>query len=227
MKQVTKVYNVYTFEELSKEAKAKVKDELSEVITSDRFEWLKSDLEESLKACYDIDGDISYSLTFSQGDGLHFDSDDLMTAKFYALMVKMVEDGDYAIEDKEAVKQVIKVFYDHKSNLQVYSKHNHYNRYQYASSRDINIDVLDEESFEDLKGLKVFTDLLKDKAIADSRHAFNMLLATFEKTVINAYLKICNDFEKIGYEVYKVSDEDVKELINCNGYEFNEDGSIF
>jgi hypothetical protein len=224
MKQVTKVYNVYTFEELSKEAKAKVKDELSEVITSDRFEWLKSDLEESLKACYDIDGDISYSLTSSQGDGLYFESDNLMTAKFYALMVKLVEDGyhegSYTVEYKATIKDVIKVFYDHCSNLQVYAKHDRGNHYCYASKRDVKIEVLDEDAFIDLKDIEAVTLWTTGKA-------FNIALEVFEKVVTRAYLTICKDFEKIGYEVYDVSDEDVKELIDSNDYEFNEDGSIF
>jgi hypothetical protein len=227
MKKITVVYDVYNFDELSKEAQDKAREKLSKWIIESHFDVLGDELEDLLKEYYDIDGKVFYSLGFSQGDGLHFDSDDLMTAKFYDLMMKMVDDGDYAIEDKEAVKQVIKVFYDHRSNLQVYAKHDHYNRYQYASKRDINVDVLDEDAFEDLKDLDVFKDLLKDKAIADSRHAFNLLLATFEKTVINAYLKICNDFEAIGYDVYKVSDDDIKDLIDSNDYEFYEDGRIF
>jgi hypothetical protein len=227
MKQVTVVYDVYNFDELSEKAKEVVKDNLSEVIIRDRFEWLKSDLEESLKACYDIDGDIFYSLTSSQGDGLYFDSDDLMTKPFYDLMMKMVEDNNSSVEDKATIKAVVKVFYDHRSNLQVYTKHDHYNRYAYASKRDINIDVLDEVVLEDLRGLKVFEDLSKDKAIADSRHAFDMLLATFEKVVTRAYLKICKDYEDIGYKVYEVSDEDIKDLIQSNDYVFHSDGRIF
>jgi hypothetical protein len=223
MKQVTKVYNVYTFEELSKEAKAKVKDKLSEVIVDDRFEWLKSDLEESLKACYDIDGDISYSLTSSQGDGLHFDSDDLMTKPFYDLMVKIIDNEKTAYEEKDKItfKQVIKVFYNHRSNLQVFSKHDHYNRYAYASKRDINVEVLDEDAFKDLEVIK------QVKEWHDNGNAFKTAIDIFTSLVTRAYLAICSDYEDIGYKVYEVSDEDVKEMIDCNGYEFNEDGSIF
>jgi hypothetical protein len=221
MKQVTKVYNVYSYEELSKEAQDKVKDKLSEVITSDRFEWLKSDLEESLKACYDIDGDIGYDLSHSQGDGLHFNSDDLMTKPFYDLMMKMVEDNNSTVEDKATIKAVVKVFYDHKSNIQVYAKHDHYNRYAYASKRDINVEVLDEDAFKDLEDIEAVKDWHEDGK------AFNTAVDIFTSVVTRAYLTICKDFEKIGYQLWKVSDEDIKELINCNGYEFNEDGSIF
>lgn len=220
MKQVTKVFNVYTFEELSKAAQSKVKDKLSEVITSDRFEWLKSDFEESLKACYDTNGDVSYSLTSLQGDGLYFESDDLMTAKFYALMVKTVEDGQGSEVHKATIKDVIKVFYDHATNLQVYAKHDGGSHYFYASKRDIKIEVLDEDAFQDLKDIEAVTLWTTGKA-------FNIALEVFEKVVTRAYLSICNDFEKIGYEVYNVSDEDVSELIDCNEYEFNKDGSIF
>jgi hypothetical protein len=221
MKQVTKVYDVYTFEELSKEAQSKVKDKLSEVIVDDRFEWLKSDLEESLKASYDIDGDVSYDLSYCQGDGLHFDSDNLMTKPFYELMLKVVEDGEGSDIHKATVKDIIKVFYDHKSNIQVYSKHSHSNRYAYASKYDINVEVLDEDAFIDLAEIKAVKGWLKDG------NPFKIAVEVLERVVSRAYLKICKEYESIGYEVYKVSDEDVKDLIECNEYDFNEDGSIF
>jgi|LakMenEpi03Aug12_release.lakeMendotaPanAssembly.Ray.scaffolds.fasta_scaffold145487_3 hypothetical protein len=222
MKQVTKVYNVYTFEELSKAAQSNVKDKLSDVIVSDRFEWLKSDLEESLKASYDIDGDVFYSLCNSQGDGLHFDSDNLMTKPFYELMLKVVEDGEGSDIHKATVKDIIKVFYDHRSNLNVFSKQSHHShRYCYASKDDINIDVLDEDAFIDLAEIKAVKDWLKDG------NPFKIAVEVLERVVSRAYLTICSNFEDIGYKVYDVSDEDVKDLIESNGYEFNEDGSIF
>ena len=220
MKQVTKVYNVYAFEELSNEAKDKAKDKLSEFIVNDRFEWLNGDLEESLKACYDIDGKISYDLSLTQGDGLHFNSDDLMTKQFYNLMVKVVEDGNSVDEDKATIKALIKVFYDHRSNLQVYAKHNQSNRYQYASKNDINVEVLDEDAFIDLAEVKA----VKDWVTGDP---FKIAVEVFQSIVGRAYLKICKDYESIGYKVYGVSDEDIKDMIESNGYEFNEDGSIF
>jgi hypothetical protein len=221
MKQVTKVYNVYTFEELSNEAKSKVKDKLTSFIVDDRFEWLKSDLEESLKASYDIDGYVFYSLSYSQGDGLHFNSDDLMTKPFYELMLKVVQDGEGSDIHKATVKDIIKVFYNHKSNIQVYSKHSHSNRYEYASKYDINVEVLDEDAFIDLAEIKAVKDWLKDG------NPFKIAVEVLERVVSRAYLKICKEYEDIAYEVYNVSDEDVKDLIESNGYEFNEDGSIF
>jgi hypothetical protein len=221
MKQVTKVYDVYAFEELSKAAQSKVKDELSDVIVSDRFEWLKEDLEESLKASYDIDGHVSYDLSSCQGDGLHFDSDNLMTKPFYELMLKVVEDGEGSDIHKATVKDIIKVFYDHGSNIQVYSKHSQGNRYAYASKYDINVEVLDEDAFVDLAEIKAVQDWLKDG------NPFKIAVEVLERVVTRAYLKICKEYEAIGYEVYDVSDEDVKDLIDSNDYEFNEDGSIF
>jgi hypothetical protein len=221
MKQVTKVYNVYTFEELSKEAQSKVNDKMNEIIIEDRFEWLKEDLEESLKASYDIDGYVFYSLTSSQGDGLYFDSDNLMTKPFYELMLKVVEDGEGSDIHKATVKDIIKVFYDHSSNIQVYSKHDHYGRYYFASKNDINVEVLDEDAFIDLAEIEAVKGWVKDG------NPFKIAVEVLERVVSRAYLKICKEYEDIGYEVYNVSDEDVKDLIESNGYEFNEDGSIF
>lgn len=223
MKQVTVTYDVYNFDELSDKAKDKVRSKLSEVITRDRFEWLSSDLAESLKACYDIDGDIGYSLGYCQGDGLHFDSDDLMTAKFYDLMVEVVERKVSSNEDKEVVKQVIKVFYDHRSNLQVYAKHDHYNRYEYASKRDINVEVLNEDAFKDLADIEA----VKKWAGCKDGNAFKTAIDILTNVVSLAYLKICNDYEAIGYRLYDISDEDIKDLIESNDYVFHADGEIF
>ena len=223
MKQVTVVYDVYNYDELSDKAKDKVKKDLSDVIVDGRFEWLKSDLEESLKACYDIDGDISYDLSYSQGDGLHFNSDNLMTKPFYDLMLQVVESKVSSKEDKEVVKAVIKVFYDHRSNLQVYAKHNHFNRYQYASKDDINIEVLDEDAFKDLADIEAVKEWSKFKG----GNAFDKAIDIFNNVVFLTYLKICNDYEAIGYEVYKVSEKDIKDLIDSNDYVFHEDGRIF
>lgn len=221
MKQVTVVYDVYNFDELSKEAQDKAKEKLSKWIIDSHFDVLSDELEDLLKEDYDIDGEVFYSLGYSQGDGLHFNSDDLMTAKFYDLMVKMVEDKSYDKDNKATIKQVIKVFYDHRSNLQVYAKHDHHNRYQYASKRDINIEVLDEDAFKDLEDIQAVKDW------HEGGNAFKTAIDIFTSVVFLAYLKICKDYEAIGYDVYEVSDEDIKDLIESNDYVFHSDGRIF
>lgn len=223
MNKVTVTYDVYNFDELSDKAKDKVKSKLSEVIIRDRFEWLGIDLAESLKASYDIDGEVFYSLGYSQGDGLHFNSDDLMTAKFYDLMLEVVERKVSSKEDKEVVKKVIKVFYDHRSNLQVYAKHDHRNRYEYASKNDINVEVLDEDAFKDLADIEA----VKEWAGCKDGNAFKTAINILKNVVSLTYLKICNDFEVIGYKVYDVSDEDIKDLIESNDYVFHADGKVF
>lgn len=224
MKQVTKVYDVYNYDELSEKAKDKVREEMKDAIIDGRFEWLHSDLAESLQACYGIDGVVRYSLSYSQGDGLHFNSENLMTKQFYDLMVKVVDDKVNDIKDKEVVKQVIKVFYDHRSNLQVSARHDHRNRYEYASKHDINIEVLDEDAFEDLKDVTGLKNFAKG---VDVVNIFEVALNLFNNIVFLTYLKICNDFEAIGYKVYEVSEEDIKDLIESNDYVFLEDGDIF
>jgi hypothetical protein len=136
-------------------------------------------------------------------------------------MLKVVEDGEGSDIHKATVKDIIKVFYDHGSNIQVYSKHSHSNRYAYASKYDINVEVLDEDAFIDLAEIEAVKGWVKDG------NPFKIAVEVLERVVTRAYLKICKEYEEIGYEVYNVSDEDVKDLIDSNDYQFNEDGSIF
>ena len=53
-------------------------------------------------------------------------------------------------------------------------------------------------------------------------------LDKFEQLVRDIFSKLCNSYEKWGYEFfYEISDEDLEECCDVNGYEFLEDGTIF
>ena len=69
MRTITIDYDVYTYDELSAEAKNKVKD----WILSDDFRnyELYDILKEDLKALFNADLDVEYSLSYCQGDGLN------------------------------------------------------------------------------------------------------------------------------------------------------------
>jgi hypothetical protein len=154
MKTITKEYKVYNYKELNETAKDRVREYLEDGIIEARFDWLKTEIEDTIKEYYNIEAKVFYSLTYSQGDGLHFETDDLFTKEFYNLMLQVIDETNWSNDDKRLATLIISVFNDYKSNLQVYSKHDHYNRYAYASKRDINVEVLDEDAFEDLSEIK-------------------------------------------------------------------------
>jgi hypothetical protein len=221
MKTITKEYKVYNYKELNETAKDRVREYLEDGIIEARFDWLKTEIEDTIKEYYNIEAKVFYSLTYSQGDGLHFETDDLFTKEFYNLMLQVIDETNWSNDDKRLATLIISVFNDYKSNLQVYSKHDHYNRYAYASKRDINVEVLDEDAFEDLIDIKAIKDW------HDNGNAFKTAIDLFTGVVSRAYLKICKDFEKIGYEVYNVSEKDIIEEATANEWQFLQDGSVF
>jgi hypothetical protein len=221
MKTITKEYKVYNYKELNETAKDRVREYLEDGIIEARFDWLKTEIEDTIKEYYNIEAKVFYSLTYSQGDGLHFETDDLFTKEFYNLMLLVIDETNWSNDDKRLATLIISVFNDYKSNLQVYSKHDHYNRYAYASKRDINVEVLDEDAFKDLSEIKAVKDW------NENGNAFKTAIDLFTGVVSRAYLKICKDFEKIGYEVYNVSEKDIIEEATANEWQFLQDGSVF
>ena len=54
------------------------------------------------------------------------------------------------------------------------------------------------------------------------------VLKKFEKLVRKIFETLCRSYEKQGYEYfYEISEEDLEEMCEANGYEFLEDGTIF
>ena len=53
-------------------------------------------------------------------------------------------------------------------------------------------------------------------------------LEKFEELVKGIFKTLCKSYEKWGYEFfYEISDEDLEEVCEANGYEFLEDGTTF
>jgi hypothetical protein len=78
MKQVTpKPFNVYEFNELSKQAQQVAYDFIKDEVIDDRFTFFDNDCHEILKDVFNLldTKQVIYSLTSSQGDGLSFTCD--------------------------------------------------------------------------------------------------------------------------------------------------------
>ena len=198
---VTKSYDVYTYDELSDEAKKKVKDLfLSWRADDDTF---TDSCETTLTELFpNSDLKVQYSLSYSQGDGFN---------TYGKLKVKDLLDVDlskYPLNDSGiqalANKDVIKDVCDKADLYDIDLEEN--NRYCYSLADGIEVvpDYDVELSQEE-------TGLLSD-------------LENFAQSVMG---KINRQFEKDGYDwFYEMSDEEASEQADANDYEFTEDGKL-
>jgi hypothetical protein len=200
MKTITKEYQVYAYEELKGQGKEKAKQALEELIVELRFEDLSQLLTEELSYKYGIDGKISYSLTFTQGDGLCFDTDKLLTIQSMELL-KIELNKKIVYQAK--IQAVLKLIEDGK--IQVKTQNDNH-RYVYASRNQVKVFYNGDE------------DDYKELSVQD--------IWIIEECIHNVYLSIANALENIGYKTYDISDEDIIEMCSINNWVFLEDGHI-
>lgn len=201
MKKIIKEYEVFNYEELSKEAKEKAFKLLEEVIVDGRFSWLEDYLMEDLNEFYGIDGRLSYDFSYSQGSGLSFACDSFLTEK----TVKQLEEG-LNEEEKEVLMQLWK-------DNAVKTKTHH--RSAFASGYQVEVDD------DMINNIDPYADMTpeKDKKLVKAFHVVRV-------KIINLYLSMCGRLEKEGYNVYNVSEKDVIEECKNNDITFLKDGSI-
>jgi F0F1-type ATP synthase gamma subunit len=200
MKQVTKVYDIYEFNELGDKAKKVAFDIIKDIIVDDRLSFFQDDCYEVLKDVFNLLDvkRVSYDLSFSQGDGLSFTCDN-----FNSVTINEAIFNDEATP--EAVKHNIKKLGDH---LQVKTTENK-GRYAYAHSSQVSIHL---DGFND--------DLVKDLL---PEYMEDQIQQAYAKQ----YLRICKQLKDNGYRLYNVTMEEVAEMAIDNGYEFYQDGSQF
>lgn len=212
MRTVTNTYNVYTYTELSEEAKEKVKlwylddpcrnETFSEIYTED----LKNLFPES-------DLKIQYSLGYCQGDGLNVYGElDLM-------------DVFRAIRDKSYCGETFKDFWDsmtehEQKTIEVYMEvcgrnvdlpynNGHYN-YCVSDKTDFAESWIEELEYQQYKNIQVDT------------------IRKMEKLVADMFVMLSKQYEEYGYKYfYEVDEEDVTETCESNGWEFLEDGTFY
>lgn len=167
----TTTIKVYKFEELKPKIQEKVLNTFRE---QEDFSFLEGYLAEELKFLLDKHkikeinkGNLLYSLSYCQGDGLRFEG-----TFFYKGIYYLIESD---------------------------------NKYYYASLYDVKPFKIDKEGYkEDIENKKT-------------------------KQFISLYLNLCKELEKKGYDYIELlsSDENIKDNIEINNYEFYEDGDIF
>lgn len=212
MRTVTETYNVYTYPELSKEAKEKVNQwYLDDPTRSELFSEIYT---EDLKNLFPgSDLKMQYSLGYCQGDGLNiYGSLDLM-------------DVFKAIRDKSYCGETFKEFWDYlteheQKTIEVYMEvcgrniNLPYNnsRYSYCVSdkTDFAEEWIEELEYQQYKNISVDT------------------IRKMEKLVADMFVMLAKTYEKYGYEYfYEADEEEVMEVCEANGWEFLEDGTFF
>lgn len=206
MKKIIKEFNIYSIQELQGEGLEKAMEDIKEKVIEDNFFFLEEYLYGVLEEDYGIDAfEVGYSLTYSQGDGLHFNTKDFFTRSVYESMLARLSDSD---EDKKKL-QVLVILMKHKEYVNVYIDHTW--RYAFASFRDVNVSV--DESLEELFnkiGIKL-----------------HQVITFFEEAIVKEYVDIAKHLERIGYNCYEVDDNTILQYAYANELTFLESGEAY
>lgn len=209
MKTVSVEYNVYKFNELSAEAKEKVKQWYLEGQESYIF---TDNIKEDLYCLFGKnDLDVQYSLSYCQGDGLNIYGE--IDAKSIFDCLENHNGGTQLAEFENVLTEKEKKTILNYANECGKIKLPCNNHYCYCIADKIN---LAEDWGYDLENYSHYKNIDFD------------LLNKFEKLVVNIFLELCESYERQGYKYfYEISEEDLEEVCEANGYEFLANGKIF
>ena len=214
MKTITKTYKVYNYNELSDEAKEKVKqDYLEDPVRNDLF------YEDCMETIYNLfpqsDLKVQYSLSSCQGDGFNiygtldvFNMINLIRnrEKLPISLLNEIEKDIDAFTNEEL--EMISQYYNYYcSSIKIpYNTH-------YCYSQSDYIDFADD-----------WKDQLEN---AEMEYNENIIIK-FEDFVKNFFSELNSMFKKDGYEfLYNVSEEEIEDWCEANEYMFLENGIIF
>lgn len=202
-------YNIYKYNELSKEAKEKVKEWY--LNTQEPFVFT-DDCKEDL---YNLFGknnlNIQYSLASCQGDGFNIYGTIDVESIFNCLEkhnggTQLAKFENVLTEEE---KNIILSYAKECGNIEIPVN----NRYCYSLAD--YIDIVEEWTW-------------RLESYSDYDTINTEVLEKFEELVRDIFSELCRSYEKQGYEFfYEISEEDLEEMCECNCYEFYEDGTIF
>lgn len=137
MKKVNVSFDVFDYKDLSTEAKEKVKKNLEEHITDFRFEDFKDYLSYEVAESFALKvNQFSYSLGYSQGDGLSFSCDNFLVPSVISLALEYLKNN----------LEGLKIFNDFMKLSFVVSTSCNPGRYSYAHNNQVNINPRNEEA---------------------------------------------------------------------------------
>lgn len=208
MRTIIKTYNVFNYNELSEEAKERVKEWY---LDDDTRVWDFSDIcNENLYNLFKSDLKVQYSLSYCQGDGLNIYGE-VEAEKIFKCLdeyrdVKLFEEFENMLTEKE--KKTILHYADECGSIKLEENC----RYCYSLANCI--DVVDEWKYQ-LENYSCFKNINTE------------VLQKFEKLVRGIFKKLCGDYERAGYSYfYEIDDKELAEICEANNYEFFENGQV-
>lgn len=210
MKTIAVEYNVYKYNELSEKAKEKVREWY---LNGQEPYIFTEDCKEDLRNLFgENELEVQYSLGYCQGDGFNIygviDTESIFNClekHTGGTQLKKFENVLTAEEKKTIINYAKEIGECALIELP------YNNRYCYSLAYHINF----AEDWEE--ELKYYTNNIN-----------KTLIKKFEMMVQEIFTELCGSYERQGYEYfYEISDEDLEEMCEANGYEFLEDGTIF
>ena len=209
MRTATINYEVYKYNELSDEAKEKAKQWYLE--RQEPFVFSEM-VKEDLNCLFGKNSlDVQYSLSYCQGDGLNIygeiNAEDIFKCLEKHNGGTQLAEFENVLTDKE--KKTILHYAKECNSIKLPMN----NRYCYSLAD--YIDIAEDWGY-DLECYSGYENINLE------------VLVKFEQLVRNIFYKLCRSYEKWGYEYfYEISDEELEEMCEANGYEFLEDGTVF
>lgn len=195
-------YKVYKYDELTDDAKERVRQWLLSCREAPEFSDMAKD---RLRYEYGlIDPEIEFSLGYCQGDGLNiygeFTLDEIKT------LLEKSGCFDFTPKEWRTIEFYYKQVYN---NIKIPSNKCGYT-YDYSDHIDIFYDWVDVLYQDCISGVK------------------EEIIVKFENSIKTAFHKINKEYEDFGYEFfYELDDCDARDLCDCNEYEFSEGGSLW
>lgn len=203
---ITKTYDVYKYNELSGNAKEKVKEWY---LQGQKPFVFSEDCKEDLRNLFGKNNlDVQYSLGYCQGDGFNIygkiDAENIFNCLEKHNGGTQLAKFEDVLTEKE--KKTILHYAEECGEIELPMN----SRYCYSLAD--YIDIAEDWEYK----------------LVDYRNLNTKVIKKFEEMVRNIFGTLCSSYEKWGYEYfYEISDEDLEEMCEVNGYEFLEDGTIF
>lgn len=209
MRTATIEYEVYKYNELSDNAKEEVKQWYLDGQEPYIFtEMVEEDLRELFG---DNDLNVQYSLGYCQGDGLNIygkvDVENIFKCLENHNGGTQLKRFENVLTDKE--KKTVLHYANECGKIELPNN----NRYCYCMADYVDIKDDWEYQLEEYSAYKN----INTKA-----------LGKFETLVQDIFRTLCKSYEEWGYNYfYEVSEEDLEDFCEANGYEFLQNGQIF
>lgn len=207
MDKYVKEIKAYTFPELTGEAKEKAKEWY---LNDETLSWELTNNYESDLSCIFPNSDlkVQWSLSYCQGDGVNIygsvNMEDIFSLPQNAPAYNWI--NGYLTEKEIRTLKFYMSEYKNEVKIPV-------NR-RYCYCMTDRIDLAEDFQYE-----------LENMGIRDIRVS---VLEKTERLLKRVFSQLCMEYEKQGYaQLYEISDEDMEEICESNGYYFLENGEFF